>query len=114
MRLGSEGVGALSAEVRAVWQRGRAQPGMVHRVVNKASVVVSLPLRPHGCAPHAEFLRSYVKPIEPLRLVGSGEVGQGQNTADAVGDGYARDIRPASRGQRVAILQLIGLAGDGD
>src|ERR1017187_7812010 len=50
MRLGSEGVGALSAEVRAVWQRGRAQPGMVHRVVNEASVVVSLPFRSHDCA----------------------------------------------------------------
>src|ERR1039457_856793 len=87
---------------------------MVHRVVNKASVVVSLPFRPLGCAPHAEFLRSYVKPIEPLRLVGSGEVGQGQNTADAVGHRYSSNIDPVRGLHRTAELQLIGLACDGD
>ena len=33
-----------------VRQRSRAQPRMVHRVVNETSVVVSLPLVPHDCA----------------------------------------------------------------
>jgi hypothetical protein len=113
LRSGSvaKGAGVLSAEVRAVWQRGRAQPGNVHRVVNAASVVVWLPFCSHNCAPHAEFLRRYVKAIEPLRLVGSGEVGERQNTADAVGHGYASDIDPVGGLHRTAKLQLIGLVG---
>src|ERR1039457_5664806 len=102
-----------SVVVRFAVEAKGAQPGMVHRVVNAAWVVVSLPFRPHGCAPHADFLWRDVKPIEALRLQRSAEVGQGQNTADTVGDGY-RDIRPASRGQRVAVLQLIRFACDGD
>src|ERR1017187_8412084 len=111
---GLKGADVLSAEVRAVWQRGRAQPGMVHRVVNAAWVVVSLPFRPHCCAPLAEILRSYGEPIEPLRLVCSGEVGQRQNTADTVGHRYASDIDPVRGLHRTAELQLIRLACDGD
>ena len=40
---------------------------MVHRVVNKASVVVSLPFCPLGCARHSEFLWGNHSPVEPLR-----------------------------------------------
>ena len=53
------------------------------------------------------------KPIEPLRLRSSTEVGQGQNTADTVGDRYAGEIRPETGCQVSRKLQLIRLAGDG-
>ena len=82
---------------------------MAHRAVNEASIVVSLRLCSHGCAPQAEFLWRNGKPIEPLRLGCSANIGQDQQSPDAVGDRY-RDIDPVGRVHRTAKLQLIGLA----
>jgi hypothetical protein len=56
--------------------------------------------------------RRNVKPIEPLRLGCSAEVGQGQERPDA---GYRSAlVDPVGRVHRTAKLQLIGLGCDGD
>jgi hypothetical protein len=62
---------------------------------------------------HAKFLRRNSEPVEPLRPDGSAEIGQREESPDAVGDRDAGDIDPVGRGHRTAELQLIGLAGDG-